>query len=180
MKTITLLILLFFLAFMAPVASGQSQQTMTIKLFFPNTNLGKGDCGVKVFPVTRTVPKAAAVARVALEQLFGGPTSQEKAKGFYSDFSEDTKSFFFSVNVKNKIAYVNLRDPTLTPTMGNFTTSCGGSNFFGQVEKTLKQFPTIKTVFYAIKGDPSLFYDWMQIGECPKELKNCDASNFIK
>lgn len=35
-------------------------------------------------------------------------------------------------------------------------------------------------IFFAIEGDPSLFYDWMQIGECPRELKNCDASNFIK
>jgi spore germination protein GerM len=180
MKTFALSILLLFVTFMAPAASGQSQQTMTIKLFFPNTKLDKADCAVKVFPVTRTIPKTAAVARGALEQLFAGPTSQEKAKGFYSDFSEDTKSFFFSVNVKNRAAYVNLGDPTLTPTMGNFTTSCGGSNFFGQVEKTLKQFPSIKTVFYAIKGDPSVFYDWMQIGECPKELKDCDSSNFIK
>jgi hypothetical protein len=29
-------------------------------------------------------------------------------------------------------------------------------------------------------GDPSHFYDWMQVGECPKELRNCDAANFIK
>ncbi len=180
MKRLSLLSLLLFMAFMTPVASGQSQQTMTIKLFFPNTKLDKADCAVKVFPVTRTIPKTATVARAALEQLFAGPTSQEKAKGFYSDFSEGTRSFFFSVNVKNKAAYVNLGDPTLTPTMGNFTTSCGGSDFFGQVEKTLKQFPAIKTVFYAIKGDPALFYDWMQIGECPRELKDCDASNFIK
>ena len=64
--------------------------------------------------------------------------------------------------------------------MGNFTTSCGGSNFFGQVENTLKQFRTVRKVFFAIDGDPSYFYDWMQFGECPKELKNCDASNFIK
>jgi spore germination protein GerM len=174
MKTLVLLMLLLF---MAPVACGQ---TMTIKLFFPNTSLSKVDCGAKVFPVTRTIPKTIAVARVALEQLFAGPTSEERAKGFYSDFSEETKSFFFSVKVTDKAAYVNLRDPTATPTMGNFTTSCGGSNFFGQVESTLKQFPSIKKVFFAIKGDPSLFYDWMQIGECPAELKNCDASNFIK
>ena len=172
-----MLVLLMLLLFIAPVACGQ---TMTIKLFFPNTSLSKVDCVAKVFPVTRTIPKTAAVARVALEQLFAGPTSEEKAKGFYSDFSEETRSFFFSVNVKNKGAYVNLSDPTATPTMGNFTTSCGGSNFFGQVESTLKQFPSIKKVFFAIKGDPSLFYDWMQIGECPPELKNCDASNFIK
>ena len=174
MKTPVLLMLLLFIA---PVACGQ---TMTIKLFFPNTRLSKVDCRAKVFPVTRTIPKTTAVARVALEQLFAGPTSKEKAKGFYSDFSEETRSFFSSVNVKGKAAYVNLSDPTATPTMGNFTTSCGGSNFFGQVGNTLKQFPSIKKVFFAIKGDPSLFYDWMQIGECPPELKNCDASNFIK
>jgi len=178
MRTLSLLILLLFIA---PVACGQSsQQTMTIKLFFPNANLDKGDCPAKVFPVTRTIPKTAGVARGVLEQLFAGPAGQEKARGFYSDFSEETKSFFFSVNVKNKAAYVNLRDPASTPPVGNFTTSCGGSNFFGQVEKTLKQFSSIKRVFYAINGDPSVFYDWMQIGECPKGLKNCDASNFIK
>ena len=174
MKTLVLLMLLLFVA---PVACGQ---TMTIKLFFPNTRLSKVDCGAKVFPVTRTIPKTTAVARAALEQLFAGPASDEKAKGFYSDFSTDTRSFFSSVNVKGKAAYVNLGDPTATPIVGNFTTSCGGSNFFGQVESTLKQFPSIKKVFFAIKGDPSLFYDWMQIGECPRELKNCDASNFIK
>ncbi|HKP35701.1 MAG TPA: GerMN domain-containing protein [Pyrinomonadaceae bacterium] len=163
-----------------PFAFGQTPATRTVKLYFPNRNVDGAECGVKVFPVTRTIPGTAGVARATLQQLFAGPNAEEKAKGFYSDFSEETKSFFLSVNVKNKIAYVNLSDPTLTPSMGNFTTSCGGSNFFGQVEKTLKQFPSIKTVVFAINGDPSLFYDWMQIGECPKELKNCDASNFLK
>jgi len=177
MKTLALSILLLLIA---PFGYGQSPKTTNIKLYFPNSRSQQGDCTVKVFPVTRSIPKTTAVARAALEQLFAGPNSQEKARGFYSDFSEDTKSFFFSVNVKNRAAYVSLRDPTLTPTMGNFTTSCGGSNFFGQVENTLKQFRSIKKVFFAINGDPSLFYDWMQIGECPKELKNCDASNFIK
>jgi spore germination protein GerM len=177
MKTLGSLLLLLSVM---PFAYGQSQQTMAVKLYFPNTKLGSGDCVVKVFPVTRRIKKTPAVARAALEQLFAGPSSEEKARGFYSDFSEETKSFFLSVNVKNKAAYVNLSDPALTPVTGNFTTSCGGSNFFDQVNSTLKQFPSIKKVFFAIKGDPSLFYDWMQVGECPRELKNCDASNFIK
>lgn len=179
MSTLRLLLLVLFVV---PVAYGQSQQTMLIKLYFPNTKFDSGDCVAKVFPVTRRIPKTAGVARASLEQLFGGPNSEENVRGFYSDFSDETKSFFLSVNVKNKAAYVNLRDPTLTPVTGNFTTSCGGSNFFGQVNSTLKQFSSssIKRVFFAIKGDPSLFYDWMQIGECPKELKNCDSSNFIK
>ncbi len=171
---------LIVVLFIAPITCAQSTPGRLIKLYFPNTKLGSGDCQVKVYPVTRKVPGTTAVARAALEELFAGPNDEEKAKGFYSDFSETTKSFFLSVNVKNKAAYVNLNDPTLTPVTGNFTTSCGGSNFFGQVENTLKQFPSIKKVFFAIKGDPSLFYDWMQVGECPKELKNCDGSNFLK
>lgn len=166
--------------FIAPAAYGQSRQAVTIKLYFPNTNYDKGECSVKVHPVTRKIPKTDAVGKAVLEQLFAGPTGSEKAKGFYSEFSEATKSFLISVNVKNKTAYVNLRDLTSTTNIGNFTTSCGGSNFFGQVENTLKQFSTIKKIFFAMDGDPSLFYDWMQMGECPKELKNCDASNFIK
>jgi spore germination protein GerM len=177
MKKLALLIMLLFIA---PAIYGQSKQDTLIKLYFPNTKLGSGDCGAKVYPVTRRIPRTTAVARVVLEQLFRGPSDEEKAKGFYSDFSETTKSFFLSVNVKNRAAYVNLNDPTLTPVTGNFTTSCGGSNFYGQVENTLKQFPSIKKVFFAIKGDPSLFYDWMQEGECPKELKNCEGSNFIR
>ena len=178
MKVSALLIMLFFVA---PASYGQSQQTMTIKLFFPNTRLDRSDCAVKVFPVTRKIPKTAAVAKAALEQLFAGPTRQEKSRGFYSDFSGETKSLLISVNVVNKDAYVNLRDlMSARTTLGNFTASCGGSNFFGQVENTLKQFSSIKKVFVAIESDPAHFYDWMQIGECPEELKNCDASNFLK
>ena len=177
MKTIWLLLLLLLAV---PVSFGQSRETMTVKLYFPNNKQGNSDCVAKVFPVSRNVPRTEAVAKTALEQLFAGPTAEEKAKGYYSDFSDDTKSILISVKVKNGAAYVNLKDPTLTPILGNFTTSCGGSNFFGQVENTLKQFPSIRSVFFAIEGDPSLFYDWMQVGECPKGLKNCDASNFIK
>jgi len=172
-------LLLIILA--AGVTSGQTLKTTTIKLYFANEKLNKSDSfPVKVFSVTRKIPKTTSIAKAALELLFAGPTEAEKAKGYYSDFSEETKSFFISVNVKNKAAYVNLRDPLQFPTAGNFTTSSGGSNFFGQVEKTLLQFPSIKKIFYAIEGDPAAFYDWMQVGECPKELKNCDGSNFIK
>jgi hypothetical protein len=86
---------------------------------------------VPVYPTVRTIPKTDAVAKAALEQLFAGPTGEEKAKGFYSDFSDATKSLLISVNIKNR-------------------------------------------------ADPSHFYDWIRIGECPNELKNCESSNFIK
>ena len=178
MKRTLLLLLLFVVAW--PAAAVAQQRTMQIKVYFPNTKRNDVDCGVPVYPVTRTIPKTTAVARAALEQLFAGPTAEEQAKGFYSDFSDATKTLLISVNIRNRYAYVNMRDLTGTSSIGNFTTSCGGSNFYGQVERTLQQFPGVRKVFFAFEGDPSHFYDWMQVGECPKELKNCDASRFIK
>ena len=160
---------------------GQTSQTTTVKLYFPNSRMDKTDCAVKVFPVMRTIPRTLSVAKATLEQLFAGPTADEQAKGYYSDFSEETKTLLISVNVKNQAGYVNLKDLTSSATkMGNFTTSCGSSNFFAQVESTLKQFPTVRKVYFAFEGDPAYFYDWIQIGECPKGLRNCDATNFIK
>ena len=160
---------------------GQTTKTKTVKLFYPNQKLNEDVCPAKVFPVTRTIPQTVSIAKATLEQLFAGPSADEQAKGYYSDFSEATKSLLISVNVKNQTAYVNLKDLTASATqMGNFTTSCGSSNFLGQVESTLKQFPSIKRVYFAFEGDPAYFYDWIQMGECPKALKNCDASNFVK
>lgn len=175
-----ILILLLLLIAVSTVVAVAQQQTMQINVYFPNLKRNSAECAVPVYPVRRTIPKTKAVAKAALEQLFAGPTSAEQAKGFYSDFSDDTKTLLISVNIRNRYAYVNMRDLSGSSSIGNFTTSCGGSNFFGQVERTLKQFPGIRKVFFAFEGDPSHFYDWMQIGECPRELRNCDASHFIK
>ena len=174
MRRLVLLSLFLF----ASVAAGQTPQTTSLEIYFANEKLDPNaeDCS-KVFPVKRTIPKTMAVARAALEQLFSGPTQEERARGFVSWFSDETKSILLSVKVKNQRAYVNFKDLTGIPSLGNATTSCGSAQFFSQVEKTLRQFPTIKHVFFAIEGDPQAFYEWMQM-ECPDELKNCDKTNF--
>ncbi len=89
--------LLLVLLFCACSSVNAQQQTMKIKLYFPNSKFDPPDCSVPVHPTIRTIAKTNAVAKAALEQLFTGPTSEEKAKGFYSDFSEDTKSLLISV-----------------------------------------------------------------------------------
>ena len=173
MKTFaTLLLLLLFVT----VAAGQSRQTMTVKVYFSNhkTDSGFDDCA-RVQPLTRTVPKTSAVAKAALEQLFAGPTDHERAQGYFSWFSQETKSALLSVNVKNKTAYVNLRD--ITRTITSASSSCGSTILMAQMESTLKQFPTISKAFFAIEGSPEDFYGFLQM-ECPDELKNCDKSNF--
>jgi spore germination protein GerM len=175
LKQLAFLLILFIV----PVAAGQSPRTTSVKVYFSNDKLipGGEDCTGKVFPVTRRVPKTAAVARAALEQLLGGPTESEKAKGYWSWFTEETKSVLLGVKVKNKTAYVNFKDLMAFPHQGNATTSCGSTHFLAQLDKTLKQFPGIKRVFYAMEGDPEAFYGWLQF-DCPDELKNCDKTNF--
>ena len=153
-------------------------QTMTVKLYFGNDikNPNTEDCRL-VYPVTRKIPKTKAVAFAALQELFKGVTSAEEQQGFTSFSPESTKGILKSVNIVNKAAYINFSDAVYQQ-LGNATTSCGGAYFFSSLERTLKQFPTIKKVFYAIERNPAEFYEWVQVGECPKELKNCSNKNF--
>jgi spore germination protein GerM len=153
--------------------------SMTVKVYFGNEkqNPNTDPCGL-VFPVKRVIPKTAAVAKATLEQLFAGPTADEKTEGYHSWFTPATKSILKSVVVKNKTAYVNFKSNAFEVLTGNVSTSCGSDQFLSEMEKTLLQFPSIKKVFFAIDGNPKDFYEYLQ-GECPEELgKKCDGSNF--
>ncbi len=151
---------------------------MIIKIYLSdeNDNPNFENCG-KVRAVARTIPKTKAVAKAALDELVKGATENEKAQNLSSIFSHETKSIIKSVNIVKGAAYVNL-DDWVIENLGTATTSCGAFTFVTPIEKTLMQFRNIKQVFFAIEGKPADYYDWMQVGECPKELKNCDGRNF--
>ena len=158
-------------------AYAQKGQTMKIKVYFHHEKLNPEmmDC-TKAFPTIRTIPKTTAPARAALDELFKGVTAEEKAKGFWSFEPENTKNIVKGLRIVKGAAYLNFTSKVLE-SLGNATTSCG-AGFWPMVEKTLMQFPTVKKVFYAVDDDPALFYDWVQVGECPKELKKCDNRYF--
>jgi spore germination protein GerM len=174
MKPLVSILLLFVFTI---VSFGQKSDTMTIKLYYLNekTNPNLEDCR-KVEPVSRTIPKTKATANAALEELLKGVTPEESKNGFVSFTPEETKGILKSIKIKNKTAYINF-NKNVYDQMGSATTSCGGG-FFSSIEQTLYQFPTIKKVFYAIEGKPADFYDWVQVGECPEELKNCSGKDF--
>ncbi len=153
-------------------------QEMTIKVYFANENSNPNieDC-TKVEPAKRTISKTKAVAKAALEELFKGVSPKEREKGFSSLSQNETRDILKSIKIKNKSAYVNFRNAVYRQTE-TATTSCGSGIFMASIEATLKQFPTIEKVFYAIEGSPADFYDWVQIGECPEELKNCSCKDF--
>ena len=153
------------------------QETTTIKVYFHNErfNPNQIDC-TKVFPTIRTIPKTKAVARAALDELFKGVTPEEEKNEFGSFPPENTRDILKGLNVKGGVAYVNF-NKSVYEKLGNTTSSCG-SGFYSTIDATLRQFPTITTVVYAIEGSTADFYDWQQVGECPYGKKRCSASNF--
>jgi spore germination protein GerM len=113
------------------------------------------------------------VAKAALEELFKGPTEEEKSQGYVSWFSDITKDILKSLKIENNTAYVNLED--IRQIIPNVSSSCGSAEFLAEVETTLKQFSGVDKVIIAINGKPSVFYEW--IG-CAKENDFCDEAPF--
>jgi spore germination protein GerM len=164
-------------AMFAASALAQTSGTKTIKLYFLNIKDDPNleDCRA-VKPTLRTIPNTPAIARAALDELFKGVTPAEEAKGFTGLGPEETAGALKSINIKNGAAYVNFSKIVIEK-LGTATTSCG-SGFFSSIEATLKQFSTIRKVYYAIEGNSNDFYGWVQVGECPNGRKHCAASNF--
>ncbi len=159
----------------APTAT-VSSETMAVTLYYGNDVLdpGRPDCSV-VFPVERQVPSSASVAEAALAALFAGPTDAETAEGSVSQFSTATASLLIDVSVQGDTGYVNLTDfRTDIPGAGS---SCGSMSFFAEVETTLDEILTFERAIYAIDGDPTPFYEFMQLG-CDDTNDDCDSTPF--
>lgn len=165
------------MAAFAAAAAAQGQESMTIKLYFLNEKLDPGlmDCN-NVKPVERQIPKTNDPAKAALLEFFKGVNTDEASQGFFSFNPGSTADILKRINIRKGAAYVNFND-SVYEKLGAATTSCGGG-FFTSIERTLQQFPAIEKVFYAIEGKPRDFYEWVQVGECPAELRNCSGKNF--
>jgi spore germination protein GerM len=115
--------------------------------YFANDKLDPNVTCEKVFPVERQVAKTDAIAKAALEELLKGVTEKEKANGYRSTINAGVK--INKLTIVNGIAKVDFSE-----TMGE---AVGGSckvNFIRkQIEQTLKQFSTVKSVVISINGD---------------------------
>jgi hypothetical protein len=144
-------------------------------VYFGNSkfNANIQDCSL-VFPVEREIPKTLAVGQMSLEELFKGPTVEEQKDGYTSFFSDATKDILKSIKIDNKIAYVDLKD--IRQLIPNASSSCGSAQFLSEMTNTLKQFSSIEKVVFAIEGNPTTFYEWLQL-DCNAN-NNCDAKPF--
>lgn len=160
----------------AVVSASAAAATTTLSVYFNHAQRAgtEADCAI-VFSLPRPVPRTEAVATAALQQLFAGPTEAERAAGYRSPFSAASAGMLKRVHINHGTAYVDLHD--LRTRLGGATSSCGAAEFRMQVERTLRQFPTVRRVILAIDGEPRTFYEWM--GEsCDLSNDRCDAAPF--
>ena len=119
----------------------------TIKVFFGNSELDPQalDCQ-NVFEIEREVAKTQGISRVALEELFKGPTENEENEGFFTSINAGVK--IQSLSIKDGVAKVDF-DEQLEYQVGG---SCRVAAIRAQITETLKQFPTVDSVIISIDG----------------------------
>ena len=157
-------------------ATPSAAATMTVTLYFSNSVLDPGttDCA-QVYAVHRNVPETGDVLTAALEELLAGPTAAEEAEGYGSWFSPTTAQALIRAKVTGNTSYVNLTD--LRTIIPNASTSCGSASLLAQLRTTAQQAGMTPRVLYAINGQPTTFWEWLQMG-CDASNDNCDPTPF--
>lgn len=126
--------------------SSPSDRVVTVKTFFeaPSSNLDT-DC-VTVTPIVRTSPYTKDVARRALEELFLGPTADERASGIRTSLNPGIS--IHSLTITSGVAVVDLSAELDAGVSG----SCRVTTIRNQITQTLLQFPTITSVTISSEG----------------------------
>lgn len=121
-------------------------ETMKLKVFFSSTKEDPNSLKCEVtYPVERNVTKTVAVGRAALLELLKGPTKEEASKGYTTGLPEGVE--LKSLNIKDGVAYVDFNN-----VLGSVGGSCITDRIRSQIEKTLMQFPTVKSVKILVDG----------------------------
>lgn len=121
-----------------------SGENMVVKAYFGNTATTVS-CNT-VFYAQRTIIKTQAPAGAALEQLLSGPTDLEKRAGFFTTINPGVK--VQSLTITDGVAKVDFNEEL----QKNVAGSCKVTAIRAQIEETLKQFPTVKSVVISING----------------------------
>jgi Sporulation and spore germination len=154
--------------------AGATAKSHSVRVFQGAVS-GGSDC-TKVSAVTRNVV-TNPTPTLAVTELVKGVNAAEKKQGLSSVFSAETSGMVKRVRVTKGIAFVNFNSKALTR-LNNAGTSCGRDQFFTQMEKTLGQFPGVKSVLFAIDSKPADFYSLLEL-ECPEDLGvACSGKNF--
>lgn len=120
---------------------------MAVKVFFGNsTKAAAGDECSAVFPLVRTVPKTASVAKAALTELLKGVTPAEEAMGYATVLNAG--SALQSVKLENGVLHADFNSKLGEGVSG----ACAVSAARAEIVQTAQQFPTVKDVVISIDG----------------------------
>lgn len=136
------------------VATGQ----MVVTVYFT--------CGVDGDPVPtyRLAATRPAVLRAALDSLLAGPTAAETEAGLATWFSPATADMLDDVVIRSGAAVVDFRD--LRRVIPSANSSAGSRLLLSQLDATVFQFASVRSVVYRLEGDCEAFNEWLQFGGC--------------
>ncbi len=140
----------------APAATQGIARTHAISIYAPR---GASSNCARVLPLKRVVA-SPALLKGAMQALLAGPTKAERARGYGGWFSVKTAGHLRSVRVSNGIAFVDFR--TFARDIPNASSSCGSALLLAQLDRTARQFPTVKRTVYSFEGSRHAFYEWLQ------------------
>ena len=125
-------------------------ETQTLRIYFSNRKFEPtGQKCSAVYPVFRTVPRTATVARAALTELLKGPTPAEVANGAFTSLNPGVK--LQNLTLTNAVARADFsRELELSA-----VDACAAAASRTQIMETLKQFPTVKSVVISVNGVPA-------------------------
>lgn len=119
----------------------KTTETSKINVYF-----SKGDICENVVAFEREIPKTEAIAAAALKELLKGPSGAEGIGGFSTNINYGVT--LKSLKIENTVATADF-DETLQAGVAG---ACKVTAIRAQIEKTLKQFPTVKSVVISING----------------------------
>ena len=140
----------------APSSSPSVARAHTVSIYAPR---GVGTDCARVYPLGRHVT-GPRLLRGALEALLAGPTRSERAHGYGGWFSVKTAGHVRSVRIAGGIAYVDFL--SFARDIPNASSSCGSALLLAQLDRTAKQFPSVRSTLYSFNGSPRAFYQWLQ------------------
>ena len=122
-------------------------EDISVEVYFGNSKSDPSALNCETtYSTQRSIPKTLGVGRASLEQLFQGPTAEEKAEGYFTAIPEGL--VINSLKISDGVAYLDLNEK-LNEVAGG---SCLVSRVRSQIENTLKQFDTVEGVVISVNG----------------------------
>lgn len=125
---------------------GDIQPTRVVAVYFGSIHSPSGEECSRVYALERHVPAGDNLVKLALEELLKGPSLPERQEGYFTSLPPEV--IINDLIIQDGVARVDFND-NLERGVGG---SCRVLAIRTQIEKTLKQFPSIKEVKISING----------------------------